>query len=419
MLRISRIVLSLRAVLGTLLAALIATAAVAADPIKVGFSMALTGAVAPNGKQLLAAFEIWRDDVNAKGGLLGRPIELVYYDDQSNPANVPAIYTKLITVDKVELLVGPYATNMVAPAMPVIIAHKKMTISILGLGVNRQFNYPRYFSTVPLGPEGPPAYSRGFFALAMAQTPKPQTVAIVAADAEFARTSADGARANAKANGLKIVHDAKYPPNTTDFLAVMRGVQAANPDIVFAAAYPPDTVGIIRAAHEIGLVPKMFGGSLVGLYVTPIKMQLGPLINGMVLNESFVPAMNFAGSAELLATYQAKAPHLGVDPLGYGFVPFAYAVGQLVATAVEQTQSLDDDKLAQYLHGHTVDTVVGPLTYGADGEWKESRVLFTQFQHVTGNGGIAQFKDPKTEVILWPDKYKNGTMIYPLSEAQK
>ena len=381
--------------------------------------MALTGAVAPNGQQILAAFEIWRDDVNARGGLLGRPVQLIFYDDQSSPANVPALYTKLIDVDRVDLVIGPYATNMVAPAMPVIIAHKKMTISILGLGVNRQFNYPRYFSTVPLGPEGPPAYSRGFFQLAMAQTPKPQTVAIIAADAEFAKTSADGARANAKANVLKVVHDATYPPTTTDFLAVMRAVQATSADIVFAAAYPPDTVGIIRAANEIGLVPKMFGGSLVGLFVTPIKMQLGPLINGMVLNESFVPAMNFPGSAELLEKYQAKAPHLGIDPLGYGFVPFAYAVGQLVAKAVEETRSLDDGKLAQYLHGHTVDTVVGPLTYGADGEWKESRVLFTQFQHVTANGGIAQFKDPKTEVILWPDKYKNGTMIYPLSEAQK
>ena len=142
------------------LLALIALAipARAADPIKIGFSMALTGGVAPNGKQILAAFEIWRDDVNAKGGLLGRPVELVYYDDQSNPANVPALYTKLITVDKVDLLIGPYATNMVAPAMPVLIQNNKMTISILGLGVNRQFNYPRYFSTVPLGPDGPDAH---------------------------------------------------------------------------------------------------------------------------------------------------------------------------------------------------------------------------------------------------------------------
>src|ERR1700751_3872070 len=118
----------------------------AADAIKVGFSMALTGAVAPNGRQLLLALEIWRDDVNRKGGLLGRPIELVYYDDQSNPANVPGIYTKLISVDKVDLLLGPYATNMVAAAMPVIMQHNMTTIGILAIGVHRHFNYPNYFS---------------------------------------------------------------------------------------------------------------------------------------------------------------------------------------------------------------------------------------------------------------------------------
>ena len=95
-----------------------ALAAYAADPIRIGFSMALTGGVAANGKVLLAALEIWRDDVNAKGGLIGRPVQLVYYDDQSNPANVPGIYTKLLSVDKVDLILGPYATNMIVPAMP-------------------------------------------------------------------------------------------------------------------------------------------------------------------------------------------------------------------------------------------------------------------------------------------------------------
>ena len=401
-----------------LAALLIASAAHAADPIKVGFSMALTGAVAPNGKQVLTAFEIWRDDVNAAGGLLGRPIELVYYDDQSNPANVPALYTKLITIDKVDLLVGPYATNMVAPAMPVLMQHNKMTISILGLGVNRQFNYPRHFSTVPLGPEGPPAFSKGFFELAKAQNPAPRTVAIVAADAEFAQTAAGGARANAKAAGFDIVYDGKYPPSTTDFAPVMRAVQAANPDIVFAAAYPPDTIGIVRAAHEIGLAPKMFGGTLIGLMAAPIRMQLGPLVNGIVMNESFMPALDFPGTAALMKKYQAIAPERKIDPLGYGFVPFAYAVGQLVAKAVTETGSLDDGKLAEYLHGHTVDTVLGPLAFGPDGEWVKTRMLFTQFQNVSGNG-LDQFKDPKTEVILWPPEYRNGEMIYPYGEAKK
>src|SRR5262245_20700707 len=167
-----------------------ATPVQAADPIKVGFSMALTGGVAPNGKQNLLALEIWRDDVNAKGGLLGRPVELVYYDDQSNPNNVPGIYTKLISVDKVDLLIGPYATNMIAPAMPAIMQANKMTISMLGVNVNRQFNYPRYFSMVPGGDEGTLAFSRGWFEIAAAQSPKPRTVALIGADAEFGKTAA-------------------------------------------------------------------------------------------------------------------------------------------------------------------------------------------------------------------------------------
>src|SRR6266536_3602958 len=237
-------------------ALLSAAPAHAADPMKVGVSLALTGGVAANGKQILMALEFWRDDINAKGGLLGRPVEIVYYDDQSNPSNVPALYTKLITVDKVDLLLGPYATNMVAPAMPVIMQNNKTTISFLAIGINRHFNYPRYFSMVPVGPKGPGAFSDGFFALAAAQSPKPQTVAIVSADAEFAKTAADAARENAKAAGFTVVYDRSYPPPTTDFLPVVRAVQAANADIVYVAAYPPDTVGIVRAANEINLVPQ-------------------------------------------------------------------------------------------------------------------------------------------------------------------
>jgi len=392
----------------------------AADPIKVGFSMALTGAVAPNGKQLLVALEIWRDDVNAKGGLLGRPVELVYYDDQSNPANVPGIYTKLISIDRVDLLIGPYATNMAAPAMPVIMANGKTTISILAIGVNRHFNYPQYFSMVPVGPEGVKAFSRGFFELAAGQSPKPQTVALVAADAEFARTASDGARENAQALGFKIVYDKSYPPPTTDFTPVMRSIQAANPDVVFVAAYPPDTVGIVRAANEIALVPKMFGGNMVGLLVTPIKMQLGPVLNGIVIMESFVPAptFNFPGVQALLEKYQAKAAGQQIDPLGYAFAPFGYAAGQILAAAVEQTGSLDHTKLAEHIHAHSFPTVVGDIAYGKDGEWAQARTLATQFQNVVPNN-LDQFRTTERQVVVWPERYRTGTMIYPYSEARK
>jgi len=413
---------SVAVAVAALLVSIVALAAPAraADPIKVGFSMALTGAVAQNGKQLIIALELWRDDVNAAGGLLGRPVELVYYDDQSNPANVPGIYTKLITVDKVDLLLGPYATNMAAPAVPVIMEHNMMTISMLAIGVNRHFNYSRYFDMIPVGPEGPKAFSRGFFELAAAQKPKPQTVAILAADAEFSKTSADGAKENATAGGFKIVYDQSYPPTTTDYAPVVRAVQAVNPDIVFVAAYPPDTVGVLRAAQEIGLTPKMFGGAMIGLLITPIKMQLGPLLDGIVIMQSFVaaPTFNFPGVADVLKRYREKAAGQKIDPFGYGFVPFGYAAGQVLAQAVEGTKGLDHKKLADYIHANTFRTVVGDIAYSKDGTWAQPRTLFTQFRDVAA-GNLDQFGNGSAETILWPPQYKTGTMIYPYADAKK
>jgi branched-chain amino acid transport system substrate-binding protein len=390
------------------------------NPIKIGVGLAQSGAGAPAGKMLLAALELWRDDVNAKGGLLGRQVELISYDDQSNPSNVPGIYTKLITVDKVDLLLGPYATNFVAPAMPTIMQNNKMTISFTAIGINRQFNYPKYFSMVPVGPDGVNAFSKGFFNLAAAQNPKPQTVAILAADAEFAKSASDGAREELKKHGLKVVYDQSYPPNTTDFAPVVRAVQAANADIVYVAAYPPDTVGIVRAANEIGLIPKMFGGAMIGLLITPIKVQLGPIANGIVIGESFVPSpkLHFAGLDEVLKRYQAKAPELKTDPLGHAFVPFGYAAGQVLAQAVTEIKSLDHEKLAAYLHSHSFKTVVGEISFGKDGEWSKPRQLTTQFQNVEPNN-LDQFRDGKKQPVLWPPDYKSGEFIYPYANARK
>jgi len=140
----------------------------AENPITIGFGMALTGGLAPNGKAALLAMQIWESDVNAKGGLLGRPVKLVYYDDQSNPATIPGLYTKLLDVDKVDLVISGYATNMIAPAMPVIMQHNRTFLSLLGLAVNTEFKYPKYFSFTPTGgPEPKQSFAEGFFAIAM------------------------------------------------------------------------------------------------------------------------------------------------------------------------------------------------------------------------------------------------------------
>src|SRR4051812_41573436 len=402
------------------LLALLGASAQSGNPIRIGLSLALTGAGAAPSKVINTALDIWREDINAKGGLLGRPVELVIYDDQSTPANVPGIYTKLITVDKVDLLLGPYGTNFVAPAMPTIIQNKKMTISFTAIGINDKFSYDKYFSLVSVGPEGVNAFSVGFFDMAAAQNPKPQTVAILAADAEFAQGAAQGAREQIKKHGFKLVYDQSYPPSTTDFSPVMRAVQAANADIVFIGAYPPDNVGIIRAANEIGLSPKMFGGAMIGMLVTPIKVQLGPIANGLIINENFSAAMapKIEGAADFLKRYNAKASAAGIDPLGFAWGPFAYAAGQALAQAVTATKSLDHDKLAAYLHKASFKTVAGDFSFAKDGEWSKSRAVWTQVQNAEPSN-IEQFRTGKALPVVWPPDWKTGTLIYPYGDARK
>ena len=131
------------------------------EPIKIGFSMSLTGPLAANGKMSLVAMKIWEEDVNAAGGLLGRPVKLVYYDDQSSPAQVPGIYSKLLDVDKVDFAVSAYASTQIAAAMPIMIQKKRLFISLFGTGINDEFNYDKYFSMLPTGPTPKPACRAG------------------------------------------------------------------------------------------------------------------------------------------------------------------------------------------------------------------------------------------------------------------
>jgi branched-chain amino acid transport system substrate-binding protein len=410
---------------GVLTAALVglglATApAQAADPIKIGFSQSLTGGLAVNGKAALLAQQIWEEDINAKGGLLGRPVKLIYYDDQSNPSNVPGIYQKLISIDKADLLVSGYATVQIAPAMPIVIQANKTFVSLFGLAVNGEFHYDRYFSMIPSGPDPKPAFTEGFFEVAMAQNPKPKTIAFASADMEFAHNCIDGARENAKKAGLKVVYDQSYPPATADFTPIVRAVQATNPDIFVVCSYVTDSTGMVRALNEVGFKPKMVGGGMVGLQSTPIKEQLGPALNGITNYDMWEPAPKLENPEieAFLKKYQAKAAGAGVDPLGYYLPPFAYAQMQVVAEAVEGTKSLDDAKLADYMRTHTFHTVVGDVKFGKDGEWAKSKMLQVQFHGITGNG-LDQFKTVDHQTIVAPAADASGKLIYPYADAKK
>jgi branched-chain amino acid transport system substrate-binding protein len=389
-------------------------------PIKIGFGMSQTGPLGPNGKSALLAMEIWVEETNAKGGLLGRPVQLVNYDDQSNPSTVPGIYTKLLDVDKVDVIVGGYGTNMIAPAMPIAMQRKKAFIALFGLGVNDDFKYDRYFAMIPSGPEPKTSFTKGFFDTAMAQNPKPVTVAIVAADAEFSKNASDGARENAKKHGLKIVYDKSYPPSTTDFAPIVRAIQATNPDLVVICSYPLDSVGMVLAANEAKLNPKMIGGAMVGLQSTVFKTKLGPALNGYMNYDFWLPAKSlmFDGTEAFLTKYQERAAKAGVDPLGYYMAPFSYAYLEILGQAITATKSTDDAKLVDALRKTTFKTIVGDIKFAPNGEWAKSRVFQAQFRGIKGNG-VEQFKNPDTLAIITPSEYKSGDVIYPFEKARQ
>jgi branched-chain amino acid transport system substrate-binding protein len=408
--------------LGAAIIGLAATLSAKADePIRIGFSMALTGPLAANGKSALLAQKIWEEDINAKGGLLGRPVKLIYYDDQSNPSTVPAIYTKLLDVDKVDLVVGGYATNMVAPALPVMMQRKKLFIGLLALAINSKFNYPLYFSVTPTGgPKPEESFSEVFFDIAMQQTPKPQTLAVVGADAEYPRNAADGVRSVADRHNLKIVYDHFYPPATADFSPIVRAVAATNPDVVCVLSYPLDTVGMVRAINEIGYRPKMVGCGMVGLQATALKRQLGPLLNGIVNYDFWLPAptMRFPGVLELIERYQPRAASEGVDPLGYYMAPWGYSQLQVLGQAIEATKSLEDAKLADYMRSATFTTVVGDIKFGPNGELSKPLVVAVQY-HDIKNDDLQPFKDLSVVTIVGPKEHKTGDVIYPYEKAKK
>ena len=376
-------------------------------PIRVGFSIAQTGPLSGAGKSGLLALEMWRDDVNAAGGLLGRKVELVVYDDQTNPAMSPRLYTKLLDVDKVDLLIGPYGTNLTAPIMPLVKRRNLLLIANFALDVNANIRHDKYFNNMPV------ASGRDWAApfLELSEKLGAKTIAVLASDAEFAQTLAVGVRAQIADHKMKLVYDQDYPPNTVDFSSVMRAIRAKRPDAVFVASYPSESAAIVRALGEIGVGNnvKLFGGGMVGLQYGSLMESLGRNLNGVVNYTFWAPekSMNFAGVRDFVKRYQARARDAGVDPLGFYLPPYSYAIGQILAQAVRATNSLDHEKLAQYIRSNEMKTIVGDIRFAPGGEWSQPRVVYVQFRDVA-NRNIDQFREPGVQVIVAPAAFKTG-----------
>jgi len=384
-------------------------------PIKIGMSMPQTGSLGAGGQAALLALNMWVEDVNAKGGLLGRKVELIAYDDQTNPALTPAIYTKLLDVDKVDLLIAPYGTVPTAPIMPLVKQRDLLLMGNFSFQANHTVKHDKWFNNAPWNNAS--SWSDGFFAIGQKQGAK--TVAFLAADNEFAQNLANGARELAKKAGLQTVYNQNYPPTTTDFSSLIRGVRAAKPDMVFVMSYPNDSVAIVRAVNEIGVGDsvKLFGGGMVGLQFTPIMTNLGSSLNGIVNYNSYVPGIKYPGIEEFLQRYSKRAVDAKVDPLGFYLPPFNYAIGQMLEQAINATKSLDHKKLADYLHKNEMKTMVGPIRYGPDGEWASPRVVQAQFRGVADKN-MEQFRQTDKQVVLYPDAYKTGDVVAPFEKAR-
>jgi branched-chain amino acid transport system substrate-binding protein len=387
-------------------------------PIRIGATICKTGPLSST-KSALTGLEFWRDDVNKAGGLLGRPVELVTYDDQSSVAQIPSLYSKLIDIDKVDVLVGPYGANLTAPLMPIIKSRDLFTVGMFPLGANEVIRHDKFFHSVPWGPNAKQDWARGFFDIAKANGCK--RLAILAADLEFSKTAAICGEQIAAEYGMEIVFRQNYPANINDFSLILRNLRAQTPDAVYVCSYPPDSTTLVRGLSEvsIGDSVKIFGGAMVGVQYASLMTALGPALNGVVNFTLFAPEPTLLNPkmTAFLDRYTKVAVEQSLDPLGFYIPPFAYVAGQMIATAVTGAGSLNGAAMAKALRSSGVDTIAGPAHWNEIGDWTERRVLMVQFRDVVGKGSD-QFRQAGREIILDPPALKSGTLATPFVKAR-
>jgi branched-chain amino acid transport system substrate-binding protein len=284
--------------------------------------------------------------------------------------------------------------------------------------VNSKVGHDMWFNNAPWGPAD--SWASSF--LDIGQKAGGKSMALLAADQEFAQNLAKTAREVAAKRNLPIVFDQAYPPNTVEFSSIIRALKATKPDIVYVASYPPDSTGILRAVNEIGIGDsvKVFGGGMVGLQFGAVMENMGSLLNGVVNYNTWLPekSMYFEGTKEFFDKYMKRAVEAKIDPLGYYLAPFGYASGQLVEQAINAVGSLDQKALAKYLRENTHKTIVGPIAFSPDGERKETAVLQAQFRGVVDKN-MEQFRNSGKQVILFPENLKSGELLAPFEAARK
>jgi len=369
--------------------------AAAQTPIKIGASMSVTGTYAKPGSYQKEGYDVCIDELNAKGGLLGRKVELVIYDDQSQPATAVKLYEKLITEDKVDAVMGPYSSAVSEAVANVAEKYKKVMVAPLAATTSIFKKGRKYIFMVITPAEN---YLDGLIDMAAKRGLK--TVAIINEDTLFPKASAAGTAEAAKKRGMQVVLQEAYPKGNTDFSALLVKIKAANPDVIAAGTYFDDAVAITRQMKELNVNPKMFGltvgGDLPEFH--DLLKQNAEYVYGSTQWDESLP---YPGQKEFLAAYAKKFKH---EPSYHAAAGYAGCL--IYGEAVKRAGSLDADKVREQLLKLEIKTAFGDYKVDADG-----------FQ-VAHKMAMLQWQDGK-RVIVWPDELAGGKPRYPTPEWGK
>jgi branched-chain amino acid transport system substrate-binding protein len=367
------------------------TAAPAGPPVRVGSTLALTGPLAATALVHKITGEIYVEQVNRKNGMLGRPVEWVLLDDQSKPDLARTLYERLITVDKVDLLIGPYATGAILSAMGVAQRYDKLLIHHT-FGIPHLAKYERHFPTWAIGPEPARTFPNLLFDALAASAKPPRSIAIVTDKFPSVHFMSAGAREVAQKRGLREVLYLEFEFGTRDFGPIAARIKDANPDFLWVGAIGLDGNMILEALKKIDYTPR----SHFYLYPAPgplAKSSEGKNALSTTVFEEHPPFTEAPAAAELVKLFRERATRAGLPyPAVDAQAAASYTAWQLLEAAVTATKSLDDKALAQWLKTNRVDTIIGKLRFDGPNNYGDDL------------SKVKQVQEGKW-VVVWPKEY--------------
>jgi branched-chain amino acid transport system substrate-binding protein len=375
----------------------------AQPPLRIGASLSQTGPYAAPGQNQLRGYRLCVKHTNEKGGVLGRKLELVVEDDQSQPAVAARIYEKLITQDRVDAILGPYASPVTEAVADVNEKYKMPMVATQGAATSTYRKGRKFVFMVPSAAE---VYLEGVIDMAAKRGLK--TVALIAEDTLFARAVAQGTVELARKKGLDVVFEAAYPKGSTDFAAILARVRTANPDVLAAATYFEDAVAIARQLKELDVNPRMFavtvGGDLLKFY--EVLGRNAEFVYGaaqwepelvMLRAGGLIPiARQYPGAREFVEAYKKEFPGADFSYHSAG----GYGGCQVLVEAIKRAGSLDGEKIRNAILRMDLNTVYGGFKVDPDGFQIAHKMVTFQWQ------------DGK-KVIVWPDELAPGKPRFP------